>query len=1671
MFNRKLATCLVALVLAVMPCLAAAQTVDLVNDDTDLFMANPTIDTPDPNVLIVLDNTANWTGAFPNEMAALASVVSSLDDGFNVGLMWFTDSTTAEAGPQIRGAWPMFAMRPTETYKNDLAAMVSSFDVNNEKGDGVYLSLTMYEAWAYLTGGTARAGTNQTKRDYGGNPLNAAGALPLNAFTDAADDTYNLPGTDICSKNYIIYISNGPANENASSLTEARDLLAGIGGDTTQIPVPENGAVAEVQWADEYTRFMASTDLDNDSTNGVQNVRTYTVEIDPNAGNSTGLENTALLKSMAKQGTGKYFGVSSGGGGNQITDSLQAIFNEIQGVNSVFAATTLPVSVNVRGTNLNQIYIGMFRPDEQRDPRWMGNVKLYQFAYDSTTDTVFLADSQDPPQGAENKAKGFITPNAVSFWTESSTYWGFRSPVENSAGGSSDSPDGEVVEKGGVAQQARLAYATDQTTRKLYTCTGCANGDVLGAAIDTLFDTSNTNITGATLDLGTRVVDPLTGYDGKKVVALFDRLPIDSLSNASGATVSVSKLANGSTTVDVTSLSTSTSKVVTNLDASTPPDGTLVDMAPSGGSYVFRMTAPFPLVAGDTVYVENNSCPEANGVPHTVTGYVDLGLPNVWFTVKKSTIVCSTWDPYTGGVFYKGVLPGASITARATVLNHGYNSGDQITISGASPNDFNVVNKTITKVDANTFTYLLASAQGAATVAGGFSSILASTETNIAKAILSVSLPGLKQGDNVSVSGASPGGYNGTFAVSCVPAQGVGTTCGSDTQFSYDVGAPLLENTGTSVKALTGGSTTAVVTAPAHGFLGGDSTTISGALPSGWNGTYVIAYVDANTFTISTASVLPSPATGTITAYSALATGPTVVATSPDHGFSVGQTIYIEYDLTAAHNGTWVIATVPDADTFTYSTGATLPSPGGGSTVRPAAGPRAYAWVAAHGYTTGDQVFIDGADPVDYNGLHTIDVIDANRFSYALPSDPDPDGFGGLAGLNISATVNALVKTNIARAQSIAHGFTTGDAVTITGATPSDFNGNVTVTVVDSNLFYYTIPSGTKQGNATGAIRASVGTVSSAAVDDLINWVRGEDNFEDENSDAAYTDVRSSIHGDVLHSRPAVINYNRFQSDTVNIDNDVYVFYGGNDGVFRAIKGGKGSSSGEPKAGTEVWGFVAEEHFTGLTRLRKNFPPISSSNKKTYFFDGNTSAYALDSDLDGEYSAVGDKVYIYAGMRRGGRALYAFDALDPEAPKYMWKINNATTGFAELGQTWSEAKVVKQIAGSTDPVLVFGAGWDPNVEDIPTDLITTVTASSVTTLTGTTPRTMGRGIYIVNARTGALIWRALNATAAAADPVGGATTLIVPGMDCSIPSDIAVIKPHDSLYRTRGYVGDTCGNLWRIDYGDASPANWSVTKIAAVGDWSTTAGRRKILYPPDVVFADSYYALLVGTGDREHPFDASVENRFYMFKDHGLIGNPVTANASTVPALSPVGTNAVLGETDLFDITDNCIQDASGCPSGVTQADAEASLTAADGWYLVLGTGEKSVGTAVTIAGTTFFGTNQPSTASTLGACESDLGIARAYQISFLNGSAAFEQDGVAGISANDRFGVVPGGGFLPSAVSSTVQLGGVDSDGDGIYEVAPVTKTPVCLGTRCVDAPGNTLQTRVRSFWYKEID
>lgn len=72
-----------------------------------------------------------------------------------------------------------------------------------------------------------------------------------------------------------------------------------------------------------------------------------------------------------------------------------------------------------------------------------------------------------------------------------------------------------------------------------------------------------------------------------------------------------------------------------------------------------------------------------------------------------------------------------------------------------------------------------------------------------------------------------------------------------------------------TASTLTSSSTTATFTATgAHNFLTGDTVTISGATPDGYNGTVSITVTGSTTFTYTVASGLSTPATGTIIASS-----------------------------------------------------------------------------------------------------------------------------------------------------------------------------------------------------------------------------------------------------------------------------------------------------------------------------------------------------------------------------------------------------------------------------------------------------------------------------------------------------------------------------------------------------------------------------------------------------------------------------------------------------------------------------------------------------------------------------------------------------------------------------------------------------------------------------------
>ena len=232
---------------------------DPVNDDTDLFLANPAYASQRPNVLIFLDNTANWNSRFDNEKLALSKVFTNLSDKFNVGLMMYTETGSGNGGPD--GGYVRAAVRQmTPVNRLSMAALITSFDKNADKGNNATVSLAMHEIYAYFAGVTARSGIKK-KRDHTGNSIaglgasNAVYALAGNALTSSAATDYTSAITDGCQRNILIYISNGAPNDNNSSLSQAQTLLEVLVGKTPPDTIAINPSGQQDNWGRRICAF------------------------------------------------------------------------------------------------------------------------------------------------------------------------------------------------------------------------------------------------------------------------------------------------------------------------------------------------------------------------------------------------------------------------------------------------------------------------------------------------------------------------------------------------------------------------------------------------------------------------------------------------------------------------------------------------------------------------------------------------------------------------------------------------------------------------------------------------------------------------------------------------------------------------------------------------------------------------------------------------------------------------------------------------------------------------------------------------------------------------------------------------------------------------------------------------------------------------------------------------------------------------------------------------------------------------------------------------------------------------------------------------------------------------------------------------------------------------
>jgi type IV pilus assembly protein PilY1 len=246
-----------------------------------------------------------------------------------------------------------------------------------------------------------------------------------------------------------------------------------------------------------------------------------------------------------------------------------------------------------------------------------------------------------------------------------------------------------------------------------------------------------------------------------------------------------------------------------------------------------------------------------------------------------------------------------------------------------------------------------------------------------------------------------------------------------------------------------------------------------------------------------------------------------------------------------------------------------------------------------------------------------------------------------------------------------------------------------------------------------------------------------------------------------------------------------------------------------------------------------------------------------------------------------------------------------------------------------------------------------------------------------------------------------------------------------------------------VDIGTNSPGNWTITKIASLGcaTVTTCTNNRKFMFAPDVVADNGGYDLLLGSGDREKPLlgTSGVSDYFFMVKDRPADSTWLSSEMGNCGS-------AVLCLNSLVGIT--------------TSTPSTATLSAKKGWYLALAANEQVVTSAITIFGVVTFSTHQPAMPQA-GACTSNLGIARVYNISYLNAACEICTT-VNGIQ--QRFDPLPPNiGLPPSPVAGTVAVGGQD--------------LPFCIGcskdsplqsTQPKVPPGSTLtQPKGRVYWY----
>lgn len=407
--------------------------------------------------------------------------------------------------------------------------------------------------------------------------------------------------------------------------------------------------------------------------------------------------------------------------------------------------------------------------------------------------------------------------------------------------------------------------------------------------------------------------------------------------------------------------------------------------------------------------------------------------------------------------------------------------------------------------------------------------------------------------------------------------------------------------------------------------------------------------------------------------------------------------------------------------------------------------------------------------------------------------------------------------------------------------------------------------------------------VPNATVENLVNFLRGHQAFEDQGN-ASGTDLfreRTALLGDIINAQPAYVrsspfNYNdtgykdfktcsegtttvtcpaaQFPSPT--IPRRPTVFIAANDGMLHAIEtdvnndpyyqtGGipTGSTaddtfSGGNNAGNGVerWAYIPGIVLPNLYKL------ASMPYGHRYFVDGSPTVG--DVCISTPCAGLDDwRTMLVGGLNSGGRGFYALDVTNPLKPRAMWEFKVRKPSVTACAATPAAAVGAKD---DCDLGLSFG---NPVITKMKATGKWVVMVTSGLNNTGFEPSTANRQgdgmgyLYILDALTGAIMHKIPT-------NVGSPGTLANSYTD-AVPSGLAKVNNWVTSSLTDNttlavYGGDMLGNLWRFDLDNTSATYLTAVKVAELKD--AFANPQPITTKPELGLINSRRVIFVGTG-------------------------------------------------------------------------------------------------------------------------------------------------------------------------------------------------------------------------------